>query len=426
VRGLRGAARYAASSTGARASLKLVGANVVGLGGIYLYNLICIRWLGSARFGDVAAVTTLATILSVPFTGIQSALARDVARLESVGDLGGVRGLFAVVMRRGLFAQVVLIGALLAAAPVTVNVLHLASTGVAVAAVALVAVTVALPVLQGFLQGLGRFSSLAMQTLVLGLSKPLLAIPFILASATVGALIAGAVSAVLVAGLALFALRPMLAWPQARSPEHPLAGSAPVVIGLVAFSAMMNLDILVAKAVLPSHAAGTYAAASLVGKVTIYVPLAISIVLLPRAVALRERGEDAFRPVFLSVATVIGFGAVYSLILLAIPRSLVELTFGPTFGNARELLAPCALAMTLCGVVNIKLALSFAAREHGFVGLTLIGVALQVAMLAVFHSSPYEILAASAAGAALAIALHELRSPYALRRLAQAHFRGSE
>ena len=228
-----------------------------------------------------------------------------------------------------------------------------------------------------------------------------------------------------ISGLALIALRPMLGRPRTQAPANPLAGSAPVVIGLVAFSAMMNLDILVAKAALPSHEAGIYAAASLVGKVAIYVPTAISIVLLPRAVSLRERGEDAFRPVFLSVATVVGFGAAFSLILLVVPRSLVELMFGPTFGDARDILAPCAAAMTLCGVVNIKLVLAFAAREHGFVGLTLIGVALQVVLLLLFHSSAYEILAASAAGAALAIALHELRSPYALRPLARAHFGGS-
>ena len=425
MRGLRGLARYAAGSTGARASLLLVAANAVGLVGSYLYNLICIRWLGAARFGDVAAVTTLATILAVPFTGIQSALARDVARLESGGDHGGVRGLFGIVTRRGLVALAVLLVVFLALTPVTADVLHLESTGIAVAAVALITVTVVLLVLQGFLQGLGRFTSLALQALLLGASKPLLAIPLIIASATVGALIAGALSAVLAGGVALLALRPMVRWPRGRAPARPLEGSTPVVAGLVAFSAMMNLDILVAKAVLSSHDAGTYAAASFVGKVTIYVPIAISVVLLPRAVSLHERGGDAFRPVFLSVATVVGFGAIYSLILLFIPKSLVELTFGASFGDARDLLAPCALAMTLCGVVNIKLSLAFAARENGFVVLTIMGVVLQVVMLALWHSSAYEILAATAAGAGFAIVLHELRSPYALRRLARAHFSGA-
>ena len=63
----------------------LVGANVLGLAGNYLYTLICIRWLGAVRFGDVAAVMALATMISLPFTGLQAALARDVARLNSLG-----------------------------------------------------------------------------------------------------------------------------------------------------------------------------------------------------------------------------------------------------------------------------------------------------------------------------------------------------
>jgi O-antigen/teichoic acid export membrane protein len=419
VRRLLGVARYAATSTGARASLVLTGANVASIGGTYLYNLICIRWLGAARFGDVAAVTALATIVALPFTGLQSALARDVARLDSVGDQGGVRGLLSVVLRRGLIAQLVLVILLLAAAPLTADLLHLASTWIAVVAVGLIAVTVMLPVLQGFLQGLGRFTNIAAQTAVLGLSKPLLAIPLIVVSSTSGALLAGAVSGVLTAGVALFGLRLVKQWPRTAPPDHPLAGAVPVILGLVSFSVMTNLDILVAKAALPSHAAGTYAVASLVGKVTVYVPIAISLVLLPRAVSLRERGEDSFRPVSLSVATVVGFGALYSLILLAVPQSLVELAFGPTFGDARDLLAPCALAMTLCGIVNIKLVIAFAAREHGFVGVALLGVLVQVLLMAILHDSAYEILFSTGAGAALAIALHELLSPYALWRMAR-------
>jgi O-antigen/teichoic acid export membrane protein len=368
-------------------------------------------------------VTALATIVALPFTGLQSALARDVARLDSTGDRGGVRGLLGVVLRRGLVAQAVLVIVLLAAAPVTADVLHLASTGIAVVAVGLIAVTVMLPVLQGFLQGLGRFTNLAVQTVVLGLAKPFLAIPFIIVSGTAGALLAGAVAGMLTAALALLALRPVLRWPRAKAPPHPLAGSAPVVLGLVAFSAMTNLDILVAKAALPSHAAGTYAVASLVGKVTVYVPIAISLVLLPRAVSLRERGEDSFRPVFLSVATVVGFGVIYSLLLLVVPRSLVELAFGSSFGDARQLLAPCALAMTLCGVVNIKLVIAFAARAHRFVAITLLGVAVQVLLMWRFHASAYQILLATGAGATLAITLDELSSPFALWRLARSRRR---
>jgi hypothetical protein len=120
----------------------------------------------------------------------------------------------------------------------------------------------------------------------------------------------------------------------------------------------------------------------------------------------------------MSLAAVLGFGAAYSFLLLFVPTSLVELAFGPTFGDARDLLAPCAAVMTLCGVVNIELILSFATRDYTFVRLTALGVIVQAVLLTFLHGSGFGILTATGAGAMFAIVAHEVRSPLALRRLA--------
>ena len=56
------------------------------LAGAYAYNLVCIRWLGAADYGDVAALTALSTILLLPLLGVQAALAREVAAFRARGN----------------------------------------------------------------------------------------------------------------------------------------------------------------------------------------------------------------------------------------------------------------------------------------------------------------------------------------------------
>src|SRR3954470_10743065 len=135
----------------------LLAANVLTTGGAYLYNLLCIRWLGAARFGDVAAVTALGAILAVPFLGVQAMLARDVARLHSQEDHGAIRALLSTSLRRALPVQIGLVVVMVIAAPLLERALNLSSTGVALMAAVLVGSSILLPILQGFLQGLHRF-----------------------------------------------------------------------------------------------------------------------------------------------------------------------------------------------------------------------------------------------------------------------------
>jgi O-antigen/teichoic acid export membrane protein len=180
----------------------------------------------------------------------------------------------------------------------------------------------------------------------------------------------------------------------------------------------MNADILAAKVFLPEDDAGRYASAALVGKLAALLPAGvIAPVLLPRATARLQRGDDARALVGAALLVTASFGALLSLVLLAVPQSLVEWGFGEQFGEARDLLAPSAAAMTLCGLINVNLTFAFARRDHWFIGLLGLAVVAEAGLYVVLHDSGYQILAATAAAGLLVIVPHELRSPAATWRL---------
>ena len=69
-------------SSGFRAGALLGGARLNLNGSAYLYNVACIRYLGSRVYGDVAAMLALFALVSLPLGSIQTLLAREVAQLQ--------------------------------------------------------------------------------------------------------------------------------------------------------------------------------------------------------------------------------------------------------------------------------------------------------------------------------------------------------
>jgi O-antigen/teichoic acid export membrane protein len=411
----------ARASTGVRASGVLLGSAAVTLAGSYLFNLICIRWLGARDYGDVAALTTIATMVLLPLVGVQAALAREVATFNAEKNDAAISSLLTVTIRRALLVGVPALLLLLAISPVLANALKIDATASAVAAVILVCAAAPIPVLQGFLQGLERYALMAAGLVANGFGRALLVMPILLAGFGVwGALTAGTIAAVAAVAITLVGLRDVWRQPSGAKIDLDLKGFKLVIFGLFAFTVLMNADVLAAKAFLPEDDAGRYASASLVGKLAALLPVGvIAPVLLPRATARLHRGENAHALVARSLLATASFGALLTLVLIAVPQSLVEWGFGEQFGDARDLLAPCAAVMTLCGLLNVNLTFAFALRDHWLIALLGLAVLVEAALFGVLHGSGYQILAATAIAALTVIVPHELRSPASMWRLSK-------
>ena len=396
------------------------------LTGGYGYNLLCIRWLGPRDYGDVAALTTLSTIVLLPLLGVQAALAREVSTYRAHGNERAIAALLRLTLRRTLVIGGAAAVALTLLAPVISSLLNISRTASTVSAVALTFAGSFFPLLQAFLQGLERFRRIAIALTVYGLGRPVFAVPILLAGFGVaGAIAAGAVAAIAASLIVILALTALLSQRTSEA-DVRLPGVWPVICGLFAFTVLTNADVVAAKAFLSETDAGTYASASLVGKVAALLPAGvIAPVLLPRATTRIETNQDAGAIVSAALLTTAIFGLLLTALVAAAPTSLVTWTFGESFADARDLLAPCAAVMTLCGLINVNLTFAFALRDSQLIHWLWIGMLVQLAALAVLHDSPYEILAATAIAAFVVIVPHELRSPVAVWRLLRPGMRRS-
>lgn len=399
----------------------MVGAVAGASVGGYLFNLVAIRWLGAPGYGEVAALTSLALLVLLPLVSIQNAIGRDVAHLAATAQKAAVTALLRRWLTRMLGLGVVLGAAIALAAGLIQDRLGVESAASVWLTAAAIAVSTVLPVTQGVLQGLQRFGWLATGLLAYALVRPLLAPPLILLGGVSGAVAAMTVAALVPVAITALGIRRALSQLETATQSTADEGTTmlwPALLGVTGFTVLTNIDVVVAKAVLTAQDAGTYASAALVGKAVLFAAAGITAVLLPRVTAYLVSDLSAITAaVRRSLLAVTILGLTFAAVLAPLPESFVLWLFGPSFGDARDLLAPFAVAMTVAAVVQVVLTIALAAGDRRYPAVLAAVAVADVTTLAVFNVSGLTILAVTAAWCAVAVLAYEALARLPLRRL---------
>jgi O-antigen/teichoic acid export membrane protein len=393
-------------------SLRAGGIVFIGVGlqnfGNYLFHLISARSLGPASYSDVATLTAVGAVLTLPLAGAQVFVARHVATAGALGGTLNDDGYVSAFGGAMLIAGSVLSLALVAVSPLIGSALSISSVPAVVFAVLLTAPSFLGPVLIGAAQGAHRFMLVAA-----AIGLPVL-VRVGLAGIALGAGfgVAGVMAATLAAtvfGLAIplvalrSSLRPLAVWrPSMRRRE--VVALLPVVAGMLAVTCLTTDDVVAAKAAFTSHEAGLYGGASLIGRVILYLPVAIVTVLLPKVSARASAGHSTRSLLANSLAATavvcIGITAIYSVA----PHLIVRIAFGAKYQGAASLLWLFGIAMTLYALLNVVLVYRLGRGETRTSWLLLGGAIAQAAVYAFAHASPRTLLAVSIATAAVLLA----------------------
>jgi O-antigen/teichoic acid export membrane protein len=402
------------SSRGIRAGVVVAVTTLILNGAAYLYAVACIRYLGSHVYGDVAAMLALFALVALPLGSFQSLLAREAAQLSSPGAVG------ALLRRSSGIAA--LIGLVLFALGVVLHepigdLLHVDSSSVVLAGISAIPFAVIAVVLYGFLQGLLRFNALGI-TYVSGISRPILVVPaLLLGFGAAGALFVNTLASLLAVTIAAIALGGL--WRRNTHERAPRldAGQASVLLaGSLAFASLTNVDVLLAAHFLPSQV-GIYAAAALVGKVVLFLPAAISIVLLPKAATRVVEGRPSSWILLASAAVTLVVTLTATAVLALLPESFFVWAFGDDFRQSTALVGWFGLAMTACALINVYMSVYFAERNPWFPLLVLGAAVAQIVTVSLWHPSPRSIVQVTLVCAGTTLLIHELAFPHAVVRI---------
>ncbi|MGB8649997.1 MAG: polysaccharide biosynthesis protein [Mycobacteriales bacterium] len=348
--------------------------NVAG----YVLAVAASRAFSKDAYGELSALLGALLVASVPALAVQAVVARSLA-LRPPAEPRGPRER-ALLLRAGTGGLLVAL-VVAAAAPALAAFLHTGVAGPLWLAAQLAPYGV-LCAAMGALQGTERFGALAVVIVAQAVAKGLGVVPLLVGGDPAAVLATMAGGMLLAALLAVLLVRVGRHGPKAAH----LPGARDVVGaagGLLALLALANLDLLLARHLLPGAESGRYSAGAVLARAAFWLPQAVAVVVFAR-LSDEEGGRVVLRRSVL-VVTALGLVEVAGSALLAAP--VLRLTFGSDYASIAGIAPLWVLQGAALAVVQLLLYRSIALRDP-VTGCVLAGaVVLEAAVILALRPS---------------------------------------
>ncbi|HSH01118.1 MAG TPA: hypothetical protein VLL52_01280 [Anaerolineae bacterium] len=337
----------------------------------YLFSLLSGRWLAPAEYGILIAVQAILQILLHATNVIRNVVAYYVAEIWA--ETATPSAVAPFLRRRYRWAwQYGLLATLLMAliSPLLARWLQFPTSAPLWAASLALVMLFVRPVTDGTLQGLQQFPQLsAVQVLQASLRLGFAIVLIRIGWGAFGAVVALPLATTTAFFLAYYFLRPYWVLPTkaVRIPAISRRYSTHTLVGLLTFALMVNLDAIAVKRLFDPAVAGNYGPIVTLGKINLFVPLAIAMVLFPKAVERHTKGEDA-RPILLaSLAAAIVPGLGLSFLFFLFPDWITLTLFGDEYTSLGVVMPLVGLATTFFAGINVWLNYALSTARPAYV-----------------------------------------------------------
>ena len=366
----------------------------------YLFNLVIGRMLSPAEFSIVVALAGVGQVLVVSSRVIQTVVTRYISRFQAGEEANGRIASFFQSMWRASWrwGSVALLVLILLSWPLA-RFLHIDEIGPVLALAAATLLMVVRPVVGGALQGLQQFSALSTVQITQALLRLLLGMLLVwLGWGAFGAMF----SLPLASGVALIVGWMLLdtAVKQKTAVHHQVhlpelfRYSTYTAAGLIGYALLLNMDAILVRRFFDLSVAGNYSAAITLGKVIQFFPVAIIMILFPKAAQRQATQRDPGQILLVAMAIVaLGCGGI-ALVYGLFPQPIVHLVLGEGYQVEGIVLGLVGLAMLLLSLANVWLNYFLSTEWPRFVYLIGVAIGLQIGTMIFFHEEVWQLPAA--------------------------------
>jgi O-antigen/teichoic acid export membrane protein len=337
----------------------------------YVVNVLAGRWLAPAEYGIFVSVAAILQVVLYISIAIRNVVAFYTAELSVQTNSGSRVGAFLRRSWRWGWQWGLVATALMAiiSAPLA-RLLKFPNPWPLWAACLMVFVLFLRPITDGALQGVQAFTGLGLVQVTQAFLRLIFAAALIwIGWQSVGAIIALPLAGAVALGLALWFLRPHLRSRSSRPTSRPVSWrySAYTLIGLTGFALLTNLDALFVKRFFNPEIAGNYGPVVTLAKINLFLPLAMTMVLFPKATQRQAVGRDARPIVLLALTGTLVPGFFLSALYFCFPGVLVKAIFTGAYTNPGLVLGLVNLAASLHAGLNIWLNYALSLERPGLV-----------------------------------------------------------
>jgi len=363
----------------------------------YLYLLVMGRLLGPETFGILGALFAIFYSVCLIGQALMEAIATNVAEIKArSGESAAVSFFIKLITKLSIIYLLPSLILIIASRPVA-SFFHLTSTGPVIILAVSLFTALLLNTVLGLLQGLQKFRQFGITGYLIAQGLKLLTgVIFVWIGwdlmGAVGALFA---STAVGAMVGLFLVRKQLTSDTGNPDRHsPRLGPVllPALLLALLLSIPASVDVMLVTHFFGGKEAGLYNAVATVGKVVIFLPMAVSLILLPR-VTEKHALEYSTRNILLQsllLAFILSGGV--ALLCWVFPDTIIRFFFGEAYLEAGALVGLYASAMLLFSLNIVLVHYSLAIRNLWLMLLADIITLAEVVAIVLLHQSLFQII----------------------------------
>jgi len=259
----------------------------------------------------------------------------------------------------------------------------------------LLASTWLIPVFAGGVQGLELFGWLTASVLISGILKLLMAFVFLI----LGYKIAGALGALLLSNIAAIAIyyyplrsRISLAAVKERiGYKEAFSFLIPVAIAQFCFYFLVGIDLILVKYYFSPEDSGIYSLAQMVGKIFLFLPLAIGIVMFPKTSGLNSQNKETLHILNRSLLYAGGLCILAALVYNLFPAFFLNILTGKANPESILLGRMFSVSMSFFTLLYILYTYLLSIKDFRFLKYLFIFTLFQYLCIAIFHYNLFQV-----------------------------------
>ncbi|MBI4743237.1 MAG: oligosaccharide flippase family protein [Actinobacteria bacterium] len=357
----------------------------------YLFNVLMGKMLGPSNYSNLTSLLSLFVIISVPTGTIQMVITNYVSKYKAEGDYPKIKFLLVKSIKKLSFYGIIGFLIFLMSSGLVASFLKIPSITPVIILGLILLFSVISPVNHGALQGLQEFNYLGIDLSLGALLKFVFGVILVSLGLGVSGAIAGfAFGGFVALFLSFYFLRSVF---RIKNSDEVIDKVEmyrhfwPTLITLFCFAVLTNIDLVLVKHFFSSVSASYYSAAVVIGRIALFLPGAVSMVMFPKTSELYAKKQDSSVVLKKSLlATFLLSGSVVIAYFL-FPVLVIKFIFGSKFLAGSGLLGIIGIAMTFFALDNVLLSYNLSIHNYEFIKMLVFCTILQVVLILFFHKS---------------------------------------
>lgn len=374
-----------------------------------LYQLYMIRNLSTINYGILNSLLSILIIVSLPSGTLQTVVTKYISIFHTINHHEKINILIRSFIKKTLVFGTVIFLILIIGSGRISSFIQIKSPSLIVILGLTTFLSIILPIAQGGLQGLQKFGYLGLVMITNGGLKLALGILFVY----IGYGVVGAMSALvlsifitLLLGFTMLASvlpRPLIFIPSPSNLKNNLNTSDInfseihryfylVALVYLCFMILTNVDVVLVKHFFEPLDAGYYSISQMVGKIILFLPVAITLVMFPETSKLHAQTKDTSNVLKKSIIYVGVLSGTAALICLLCPGLIIRLLSGQYHSECVPLARIFSVTMFFFALIYVLLFYHLSIHRQDFIYSLILLTGFQVIAIALFHETLSQVI----------------------------------